>query len=115
MQPQTVTHVIQTHRVCELRKEHRNHVAPWTEAARPVCRSGAARQLSDQVRRNQIAQLSKDGELAPGWCELMFFHPCRVAGKFHSRQLFVSSYGMDVRIEHFALVIEMEILMRSCW
>ncbi len=96
MQPQAVTHVLKTHRVRELRKEHGNYVAPWTEAARPLCRSSAARQLPNHVRRNQIAQLAKDREPAPGWCGLVFFHPCRVAGKFHSRQLFLSTYGMDV-------------------
>jgi len=51
------------------------------------------------MRRNQVAKLSKNGELGCGWFGLSFFHLCRVTElKSHANHFFFwfnqHSYGM---------------------
>jgi hypothetical protein len=106
VQLQTVAHIIESQRVRELGKEHRNDMTPRTERTGSIGRAALAGQLHHQMGWNKIAELPEDGKLATSWRVLVFFHPCRVAGKFLPRQLFFySGCGMTVNIEHFSFSI----------
>jgi len=56
------------------------------------------------MRRNQIAKLSQNSELARGWFGVSFFHLCRVTElKSHANHFFLwfnqDSYGMAVILD----------------
>jgi DNA-binding CsgD family transcriptional regulator len=73
-------------------------MTPRTERTGSIGRAALAGQLHHQMGWNKIAELPEDGKLATSWRVLVFFHPCRVAGKFLPRQLFFySGCGMTVR------------------
>ena len=84
----------------ELRVEHGHHMTPRSKG--PGFNSYFSGQLTDQVGRNKIAELTKDGKVGAGWFVCFFiFHTCRVAGKKRADQPFVlSSYGMTVTEWH---------------
>jgi hypothetical protein len=85
VQPQRVTHVIETQGVRQLGVEQADDLAPRAERAGMVLDAGVARQFGDQMRRNQVAKLAENGELAGRWLVDLIFHalPC---GKAQTRK-----------------------------
>jgi len=62
MQTQRVTQIVQSNTMRELRVKHRHHMTPGAKAAAELVHPSLARQLRDQKRRNQIAELMKSGK-----------------------------------------------------
>src|SRR6516164_8745474 len=101
VQSQRVTDVVQADGVSQLRKEHADHVTPCTEGTCHGIHTRLARKFRNQMRRNEIAKLSKNAEFGCGWFGVSFFHLCRVTElKNHSNHFFLcfnqDSYGMAV-------------------
>ena len=59
--------VIETQGGRALREEQRNHLAPGTKRARLGGGAGVTGQLRDQMRGNEIAQRTQNGEFRAGW------------------------------------------------
>ena len=76
VQPQRVTDIIEANGVGQLRKKHAHHVTPWTEGPRHGIYTGITRKFRNQMRRNQIANLSENAEFGCGWFGVSFFHLC---------------------------------------
>src|SRR5205823_8534345 len=92
----------------QLRKEHTHYVTPRTEGSRHGIHAGLARKFRNKMRRNQVAKLSQNSELACGWFGVSFFHLCRVTElKSHSNHFFSwfnqDSCGMAVKNNSRAL------------
>src|SRR6516165_5237258 len=103
VQSQRVTDVVQADGVSQLRKEHADHVTPCTEGTCHGIHTRLARKFRNQMRRNEIAKLSKNAEFGCGWFGVSFFHLCRVTElKNHSNHFFLcfnqDSYGMAVNL-----------------
>jgi hypothetical protein len=61
----------------QLRIHQGNDMAPRAEGARPLVDTGLTRQLGNKMRRNQIANLLEDAELATRWLGVGFgVHTC---------------------------------------
>src|SRR6516162_9505584 len=110
VQSQRVTDVVQADGVSQLRKEHADHVTPCTEGTCHGIHTRLARKFRNQMRRNEIAKLSKNAEFGCGWFGVSFFHLCRVTElKNHSNHFFLcfnqDSYGMAVRKNRISLLI----------
>jgi len=73
MEPQRVTHVIETNGVCQLGVEHGNDMAPGRKCSAGLVHPSLSRQLRHEMRRNEIAELSQNAELGCRWAGL-FFH-----------------------------------------
>jgi len=75
---QGVTHVVETEAVSQLGIKQTDDLAPGRENAPSVFDAGVAGQFGHLVRRNQIAKLAENGELAGGWLVVLLFHalPC---------------------------------------
>ena len=86
VQTQGVTHVIEPQSVCQLGVEQANDLAPRTERAGVVFDAGVARQFGNQVRRNQVAKLTQNGELAAGWLVAGFLFHALPCGKAQTRK-----------------------------
>ena len=61
LQTQRVADVIETQGMRHLRINHRHHLTPATEGARPTLGPAGSRQLRHQMRRNKLANLPEDG------------------------------------------------------
>jgi len=97
MQPQGVTDVIEAQGVGQLRKKQTDHMAPRTKRAGLIFNTRFSRQLRNQMVRNPFAKLCENRDFRLAWLRsgLLFFHPCRVAGKITSaKPFFISGYGM---------------------
>lgn len=80
VQAQPVTNVVETDGVGELCVDQADQVAPRAEGASLFVHAGLLRQLRDQIRWDQIANLSHHRELASVRF-ICCFHSCRVAGQ----------------------------------
>ena len=86
MQTQPVTDIVEAQGVGELGVDQAHDMAPGAEGAGLVGDAGVARQLGDQVRRNQIAELAQEREAAARWLAgCLFIHP-RPCGRVQPRR-----------------------------
>ena len=86
VQAQSVTHVIETQAVSQLRVEQTDDVAPRAKGAGVIFDAGLARQFGHQVSRNEIAKLAENGELAGGWLVAGFLFHALPCGKAQTRK-----------------------------
>ena len=108
MQAQSVANIVEAQTVGELRKHQRDDVAPGTEVSRLLVHAGLTRELGNQVRRNQIANLLEDGEFRTRWLGVGFvFHTCPMAGSNLIRPAFFSSLWDACGIETTGLASSM--------
>ena len=77
MQAQRVAHVVEPEAVSQLGIEQADDMAPRAEAACVIFDAGGARQFWHQMRRNEVAKLPQERELAGGWlgCGFLFHAP----------------------------------------
>jgi len=80
VQSQPVADVVEANGMGKLRINQADQMAPRTEGARFLVHAGLPRQLRNQMRWNQIANLPQYGKLTAAW-NRCFIHPCRVAGQ----------------------------------
>ncbi len=82
---QSVANVVETEAVSQLGIKQTDDLAPGRGLAPLIFDAGVAGQLGHLVRRNQIAKLAENGELAGGWLVVLLFHalPC---GKAQTRK-----------------------------
>ena len=71
-----VADIVKTDGMGQLREQHADHMTPWTEGSRHGSHAGLARKFRNQMRRNQIANLSENAEFGCGWFGVSFFHLC---------------------------------------
>jgi hypothetical protein len=79
VKPQGVADVVETETVGQLGVKQADDVAPGSKIAPLIFHTGRTRQLGHQMRRNEVANLAQQGELAGGWLGCGFlFHalPC---------------------------------------
>jgi len=65
-------------------------MTPRAERATPIGHAGFARQTRRQMRRNEVANLPQERELAGVGLTMFFFMPFLVAGRKPARQPFLS-------------------------
>ena len=79
VKPQGVAHVVETQTVGDLGIKQAHDMTPRTERAGVIFDAGLTGQLRHQMRRNEVAKLAQQGELAGRWLTLgLVFHapPC---------------------------------------
>jgi hypothetical protein len=86
VQVQGVTHVIEAQGMGQLGVEQADDLTPRTERAGVVFDAGVARQFGHQVRRNEIAKLAQNRELAGGWLVVGFLFHALPCGKAQTRK-----------------------------
>ena len=94
MQLERITDVIETDAMRQLGVTLAHNMTPGPERARLILRTRLPSQFRNRVLRNEIADLPQDAELGTCWLDLLFFHPCLVAG-LHGRAntFFVKTVG----------------------
>ena len=79
VKPQSVANVVEAEAVSQLGVKQTDDMAPRGEIAPLFFHAGVPRQLGHQMRRNEVANLAQQGELAGGWLvSSLIFHalPC---------------------------------------
>src|SRR5437879_137072 len=94
VQLQGITHVVEADAMRQLGIGLAHDMTPRTECARLILSTRRPGQLRNRVLRNDIADLPQGVELGTCWLDLLFFHPCLVAG-LHGRAntFFVKTVG----------------------
>ena len=80
MQLQGVAQVMESDAMAQLGVEEAHGMAPGIKGAGLILHPGGARYLGHFMRRNVVAKLAQNVELASCWSGIFVFHPCRVAG-----------------------------------
>ena len=79
VKPQSVANVVEAEAVGQLGVKQTDDMAPGREITPLFFHAGLPRQLGHQMRRNEVANLAQQGELAGGWLvSSLIFHalPC---------------------------------------
>ncbi len=94
---QGVAHIVQPDAVGQLTAAQADHVTPRTEGPALFSHTGVPRQLRNQMRRNIVAELPKNGELRIGWGFYVFQSlSCdRVNSGFQPRSLLSCGMAVD--------------------
>jgi hypothetical protein len=94
MQLQGVAQVIEANAMAQLGVEKAHRMAPRIKGAGFILRPGGAGYFSHLMRRNVVANLAQNVELATCWSGIFVFHPCRVAAlKSQANTFFRFSVG----------------------
>ncbi len=86
MKAQGVIHVIETEAVGQLGIRQTDDMAPGRGLALLIFDAGVAGQLGHPVRRNEVANLAKQGGLAGGWLGCGFLFHALPCGKAQTRK-----------------------------
>ena len=90
MQPEGITHVVESDAMGQLRIQQRDDMTPRAERPNFLLYARFPRQLRNQKVGNEVAYLPKQIQFRRSWnAFVFFFHPCRVAGLNRSFQLFL--------------------------
>src|SRR5665213_3289950 len=79
VQAQRVAHIVEAHRVGELRVDEGDNLAPVGIGARLGRVLGLGGKVADQTQWHEVADLPQCGELASSWLGCGCFHTSRVA------------------------------------
>lgn len=86
VQPQRIADVVETQTVGKLGVKQADDMAPGSELAPLIFHAGLPRQLGHQMRRNEVANLAQQGELAGGWLGCGFLFHALPCGRAQTRK-----------------------------